>query len=206
MRAGREAGTTRPRRPRRWAVATTGAAIPLGRPVRPHSENAVYQELASGRPISNRVRSHAKEAAVCYAPGMRHFRPPLFPLAVLVIASLCSGIIHAQSLRGPTQDNGKVLVYPTCVRCPEPSLTRSERLHHVEGVVILQATVSERGRAEQIDVVKGLESGLADRALATVRRWRFRPATGKDEKPTSARIFILITFGLRKKGGGIATG
>src|SRR5262252_2272038 len=115
---------------------------------------------------------------------MRHFRPPLFALAVLVVASLCSGIIHAQSLQGSTQGNGKVLVYPTCVKCPEPSLTRSERLHHFEGVVILQATVTERGRAEQIEVVKGLESGLTDRALAAVHRWRFRAAIGKDGKPT----------------------
>ena len=169
---------------------------------RPHS---VSQDLASRRLISKGLRSHAIEGAVCYALGMRHFRPPLFALAV-VVACLFSGIIHAQSLGGPTLDNGNVLVNPTCVRCPEPSLTRNERLHHFEGVVFLQATVTERGRAEQIEVVKGLESSLADRVLAAVRRWRFRPAIGKDGKPTATRIIILVTFGFLKKGGGIATG
>jgi len=137
---------------------------------------------------------------------MRDFRPALFALAVLVVASFFSGIIHAQSFRESAQDNGKVLVNPTCLRCPDPSLTRSERLHHFEGVVFLQATVTERGRAEQIEVVKGPDSGLANRALAAVRRWRFRPAIDKDGKPRAARIHILVTFGLRKKGGGIATG
>jgi len=134
---------------------------------------------------------------------MRHFRPALFALAVLVVASFFSGIIHAQSFRGPAQDRGKVLDNPTCLRCPYPSLARSERLHHFEGVVFLQATVTERGRAEQIEVIKGPDSGLANRALAAVRRWRFRPATSKDGKPRAARILILVAFGLR---GGIATG
>ena len=137
---------------------------------------------------------------------MRDFRPALFALAVLVVASFFSGIIHAQSFRESAQDDGKVLVNPTCLRCPDPSLTRSERLNHFEGVVFLQATVTERGRAEQIEVVKGLDSGLANRALAAVRRWRFRPDIDKDGKPRAARILILVTFGLRKKGGGIATG
>jgi TonB family protein len=134
---------------------------------------------------------------------MRHFRPPLCALAVLVVASLCGGIIHGQSIPGPTEGNGNDIVYPTCLRCPGPSLTRSERLHHFEGFVLLRATVTERGRAEQIETVRGLESGLTDRASAAVRRWRFRPAIGKDGKPTAARIPILVTFGLR---GGIGTG
>ena len=137
---------------------------------------------------------------------MRHSRPPLFAFAILVVVSLFNEIIHAQSFRGPTHDNGKVLVNPTCVSCPDPPLTRSERLHRFEGFVLLQATVTERGRAEQIEVVKGLESGLDNRALAAVRRWRFRPAIGEDGKPTGARIHILVIFGLHKKGGGIATG
>jgi TonB family protein len=115
-------------------------------------------------------------------------------------------MIHAQSLREPTQDNGEVLSYPTCVRCPDPSQTRHERLNHVEGFVFLEATITERGRAEQIEVVKGLESVFAERALDAVRRWRFRPAIGNDGKPRAARTVILVTFGLRKKGRGIATG
>jgi hypothetical protein len=42
--------------------------------------------------------------------------------------------------------------------------------------------------------------------LAAVRRWRFRPAIGKDGKPIATRILIFISFGSPKKGGGIATG
>jgi TonB family protein len=79
-------------------------------------------------------------------------------------------------------------------------------MHHLEVAVVLQATVTERGRAEQLEVVKGLESGLADRAVAAVRRWRFKPAIGKGGKPIAARVPIFVIFGLRKKGGGIATG
>ena len=115
-------------------------------------------------------------------------------------------MIHAQSLQSPTLSDVKVAVYPTCVSCPDPPLTRSERLHHVEGIVVLNATITEGGRAEKIEVAKGLETGLAARTLSAVRQWRFKPAIGNDGKPTTARTVILVIFGLRKKSRGIATG
>jgi hypothetical protein len=76
----------------------------------PYAPDPVYR-MGLGKSASNQqVRKIAlKVGAVCCAPRMRHFRPPLFALAVLVVASLCSGIIQAQSLRGPTQDDVLVI-------------------------------------------------------------------------------------------------
>lgn len=134
------------------------------------------------------------------------YRSPFRNVGILCLffASPFTRRIHAQSLRGPAEDNG-ILVYPTCLRCPDPSLTPKERLNQFEGVVVLRATVTEGGKAEQIEVVRGFDSDLANRALIAVRRWRFTPAIGKDGKPRAARVPIVVTFGLRKKGG-IATG
>jgi TonB family protein len=115
-------------------------------------------------------------------------------------------MIHAQSLQSPKPSDAKVAAYPTCVSCPDPPLTRSKRLQHAEGFVVLDATITKAGRAEQIEVTKGLETGLAVRALSALRRWRFRPAIGNDGKPTAVRTVVLVTFGLRKKVRGIATG
>jgi hypothetical protein len=142
---------------------------------------------------------------VCYAPWMRRYRLPVFAVSVLLVTISITGAIRAQTIEGLTQGNGKVLRYPACLRCPEPSLTRMARAHHVEGVVFLRAILTER-TAEQIEVVKGLDYGLTDRALAAVRRWRFKPAIGMDGKPVAMQITILVTFGLHRKGGGIATG
>jgi TonB family protein len=136
---------------------------------------------------------------------MRHFESPLRLAVIVFVTSFVSGQICAQSFRGPAENSDKILIYPTCVSCPAPSSTHSERLHHVEGVVILEAVITERGTAEHIEIVKGLDTGLADGALATVRHWRFKPAIGKDGKPMAARIPIMVAFGL-KKGHGIGTG
>jgi TonB family protein len=137
---------------------------------------------------------------------MRRYRLPVFAVSVLVVTISITGAIRAQTIEGLTQGNAKVLRYPACLRCPEPSLTRMARTHHVEGVVFLRAMLTERGTAEQIEVVKGLDYGLTDRALAAVRRWRFKPPIGMDGKPVAMRITILVTFGLHKKEGGIGTG
>jgi hypothetical protein len=101
---------------------------------------------------------------------MRRYRLPVFAVSVLVVTISITGAIRAQTIEGLTQGNAKVLRYPACLRCPEPSLTRMARTHHFEGVVFLRAMLTERGTAEQIDVVKGLDYGLTDRALAAVRR------------------------------------
>lgn len=137
---------------------------------------------------------------------MRRYRLPVFAVPVLVVTIPITGAIRAQTIDGLSQGNGKVLRDPACLRCPEPSLTRMARTHHIEGVVVLRAILTERGTAEQIEVVKGLDYGLTDRALAAVRRWRFKPAIGMDGKPGAMRINILVTFELHRKGGGIATG
>lgn len=142
---------------------------------------------------------------MCYARKVRHFKSPLRLAVILFVTSFVCGPICAQSFRGPLESSNKILNYPTCLSCPAPSSTHSERLHRVEGFVILEAVITERGTAEHIEIVRGLDTGLADRALAAVRRWRFKPATGKDGKPMAARVPIMVGFGL-KKGHGIGTG
>jgi TonB family protein len=136
---------------------------------------------------------------------MRHFKSPLRLVVIVFVTCFVSGQICAQSFRGPAENSDKILSYPTCVSCPAPSSTHSERLRQVEGVVILEAVITERGTAEQIEIARDLDTGLADKALAAVRCWRFKPATGKDGKPMAARIPIMVAFGL-KKGHGIGTG
>jgi TonB family protein len=99
-----------------------------------------------------------------------------------------------------------ILRYPACVQCPDPQPTREARIRHVQGIVALEATITERGEVGQVAIVKGLDYGLTQRAIRTVRRWRIRPAIGIDGKPRALRIAILVTFGVDKPRGGVATG
>ena len=88
---------------------------------------------------------------------------------------------RAQNPAVAAQRTKEILRYPACVHCPEPSLTLKACSLHVRGIVALEATISERGRVEQIAVLKALDYGLTERAIKAVGRWRISPAIGIDE-------------------------
>jgi len=113
---------------------------------------------------------------------------------------------RAQNPAVAAQRTKEILRYPACVHCPEPSLTLKACSLHVRGIVALEATISERGRVEQIAVLKALDYGLTERAIKAVGRWRISPAIGIDGKPRAFRISIMVTFGFGNLTGGIATG
>ena len=67
----------------------------------------------------------------------------------------------------------------------------------LEGLVVLEAIVDERGRVgHDIKVVRRLGHGCDEAAVAAVRQWRFRPAT-RDGKPIKVRRIFPILFRLQ---------
>jgi TonB family protein len=112
--------------------------------------------------------------------------------APLVVRDNDTGILQVISTGTSSQ------LMPHCDKCPEPRYTPAAQRNNVEGVVLLLATVTVRGRAEQISVVKGLPDGLTDQAIRTVRSWRFKPATAPDGKPAPMRVPIQLEFRLRR--------
>ena len=67
----------------------------------------------------------------------------------------------------------------------------------LEGLVVLEAIVDERGRVgHDIKVVRSLGRGFDEAAVAAVRQWRFRPAT-RDGKPIKVRRIFPILFRLQ---------
>jgi TonB family protein len=62
----------------------------------------------------------------------------------------------------------------------------------LEGLVVLRATIDERGRVGDLEVLRGLGLGLDEAAVAAVRHWRFRPAT-RAGKPVKV-IYILSVY------------
>ena len=67
----------------------------------------------------------------------------------------------------------------------------------LEGLVVLEAIVDERGRVgHDVKVVRSLGHGFDEAAIAAVRQWRFRPAT-RDGKPIKVRRIFPILFRLR---------
>jgi len=87
--------------------------------------------------------------------------------------------------------------YPSCVHCPSPSYTGEARRAKLNGMVVLQATITPQGEVSDIAVVKGPGFGLERNAVEAVRNWRFKPATDQDGKPVAVRVLIEVKFAIR---------
>lgn len=83
---------------------------------------------------------------------------------------------------------------PHCKDCPPPPYNAEARRAKFEGIVVLLVTISERGKVTDAVVKKGVGMGMDEVAVATVRRWRFDPATGTDGKPITVTIPLEIRF------------
>lgn len=85
---------------------------------------------------------------------------------------------------------------PTCVYCPDPQYTDEAREAKVQGRVTLRVLVGADGRASQIQIAQGIGMGLDDRAVQSVRSWKFAPARDGSRRAVPAWITIEIIFRL----------
>lgn len=104
--------------------------------------------------------------------------------------------VNNDAVNGPFRAGVGGISYPACAYCPDPGYSKLARSNRVEGTVVLQAVIQPNGTATDIKVVKGLEDGLTDMALAAVREWRFKPAHDRDNKLVPVIVPIEITFRL----------
>ena len=86
--------------------------------------------------------------------------------------------------------------FPACVYCPAVQYDQRAVWHHFEGTVTLSVVVTEDGRADDVVVVRGLPYGLTDKAIETVRTWRFKPAQSPDGTPVAVSQTVEMTFHL----------
>jgi protein TonB len=84
----------------------------------------------------------------------------------------------------------------TCAYCPDPQYTDEAREAKVQGTVTLQVLVSADGRALQIRIVKGIGLGLDERAVQTIRGWKFVPAHDGARRAVPAWVTVEAIFRL----------
>jgi len=95
--------------------------------------------------------------------------------------------------RGPYQPG---MTQPVCMYCPDPQYTDEARKAKVQGTVTLKVLVGADGRASQVRFVSGVGLGLDERALETVRGWRFTPAKDAARRAVPTWITIEVVFRL----------
>ena len=76
-----------------------------------------------------------------------------------------------------------------------PEYPESARKLNIEGYVLLELDIDERGKLKKARVRQGLERALDDAALASVQDWRFQPAR-LDGRAVSSTRLIRIKFQL----------
>ena len=88
------------------------------------------------------------------------------------------------------------VMLPTCIYCPDPQYTDEAREAKLQGRVTLRVLVGADGRASQIQIVQGIGMGLDDRAVQSVRAWKFAPARDAARRAVPDWITIEIIYRL----------
>jgi periplasmic protein TonB len=90
----------------------------------------------------------------------------------------------------------RALSQPTCTYCPYPVYTDEARHVKVQGTVTLRVLVGTDGRAADIRILRGVGYGLEERAVQTIRGWKFNPAQDANHRTVPAWVTIEAIFRL----------
>jgi protein TonB len=88
---------------------------------------------------------------------------------------------------------GGAVVRPEKISGNSPVYTEVARKARVQGVVIVEAIIDERGNVVNARILKGLPMGLDKAALEAVQRWKFKPAT-LENKPVKVYYTLTVNF------------
>jgi TonB family protein len=85
---------------------------------------------------------------------------------------------------------------PRLLREVKADYTDEARRRNLQGDVVLEIVVRSDGSVGDVTVLKGLGSGLDQRAVAAVRQWRFAPARRRGT-PVDVIVEVAVEFTLR---------
>ena len=85
---------------------------------------------------------------------------------------------------------------PECQHCPYAYYPPGVAKRGIQGHVLLQAIISEKGRTQKVLVEKKLDPQLDSEAVNDVKTWKFKPAVNLDGKAVPVRVPIEVSFRL----------
>ena len=84
---------------------------------------------------------------------------------------------------------------PIPIYKPEPPYSEEARKAKYQGTVVLWIVVDAQGNVNDARVVKPLGLGLDEKAVETVRTWKFKPAM-RGGTPVAVRVMVEVSFRL----------
>jgi periplasmic protein TonB len=90
---------------------------------------------------------------------------------------------------------GRGVTPPRPIYSPEPEFSEEARKAKYQGTCTLMIVVDTDGKPTNLRVVNSLGMGLDEKALETVRNWRFEPGM-KDGHPVKVEVAVEVDFHL----------
>jgi TonB family protein len=84
---------------------------------------------------------------------------------------------------------------PKAIYAPDPEYSEEARKAKYQGTVVLSLIVGADGMPRDIRVARSVGLGLDEKAIETVKTWKFEPGT-KDGKPVATYATIEVAFHL----------
>ena len=116
-----------------------------------------------------------------------------------VVEGVAGGI--PEGVAGGAGDGTDVLKVGGDVREPvlltrvAPAYPEEARKNRVQGRVILDAIVDEKGTVAKVEALESPDPSLTEAAAEAVRKWTYKPATRKG-KPVKVRMTVTVAFKL----------
>src|SRR5262249_57741208 len=102
---------------------------------------------------------------------------------------------HGGGIGGGAFHIGGGVTAPKVVYDPEPEYSEEARKAKYQGTVVLSLVVGPDGIPRDISVSRSLGLGLDEKAVETVKTWRFEPGK-KDGKPVAVYASVEVVFHL----------
>ncbi|HKH45864.1 MAG TPA: energy transducer TonB [Thermoanaerobaculia bacterium] len=112
-------------------------------------------------------------------------------------ADTASVVPVAAPLKDEILTVGGAVTRPALLSGSAPRYPKIAQHARIEGRVILQAVIDERGRVTDVRVLQGLPMGLDQAAVETVRNWTFEPAKLQGR---AVKVYYTLTVDFRLKG------
>lgn len=84
---------------------------------------------------------------------------------------------------------------PIPIYKPDPAYSEEARKAKYQGTVVLWVTIDAAGSVTDCKVVKPLGMGLDEKAMESVRTWKFKPAL-RNGSPVPVRVMVEVSFRL----------
>jgi protein TonB len=91
---------------------------------------------------------------------------------------------------------GAGVTAPRVLAKVDPEYTQEASAAKIQGTVLLSMIVGNDGVARDINVVKSLDPGLDEKAIAAVQQWKFQPGTRYGEA-VDVKATIEVNFRLK---------